>query len=781
LIKIPPQTLSVITPKKAPHLFSLSPGVGNNGIKIAIAASQLKLALTVFPTEQTITGISATIGTNLTLGTIFYGNLSLAPGEYQYHPTTGVLILPLPLSYFSLSIPIVYLVINSSIATTSICNFYPSLFLQKWNVQGEMVVNRSFGGHPTLKLSFQVKSDRYNEVKTELAIGEVVEPLGSWRIEAKSVSIVSQSNLMTVELDLVGIHAPYADPSRNPVDKPYSLGSKKATSVSIGAIAAGAGVLYSGPYLSKKIRADTPSTEYTNLRQELESRAVIGGGFVYYDDPNSVQIRQFGAQTTHLIAESEIINIESETYNGAGATVGGEKLAEELRNCVLQLQFEGEENNNAQTGVVIRWEFENADSLFQCTLSAQPSLSGLVEPKSDILRTPSQNFDSGGYTKIARKYTELNGLQLSSEEWTYGFTYTSLDVHVVTGQKNNIVTFAEGSSPSSFWGEVKHIITNSIYDSEGYLIRVETTGTSLSRLKQESGTEAISLYAQALQAGYGGFNPPVEAQSLYNQAIAYTFTLVLPINEVTDYSLSSLRDYYADIIAPDPVSDPFWIEPRFCHQKLRTRTDFLSAPNPNSFSLLQLPPIVTGHWSSESEKIHIKSNAPERFNRKTVNKNQEGENGQNAIATSTSAESIGRPSTHTRLELLPPPPPPNNNYEKYKDYNCWLSTPNSGSNHITIEQTLSYPDVDNPFTGRKAAQTEYSIKNSRATRSIELKILYREGLSVGDSVIFRSIEWIIFAMHETYKLHRPISGEIKLTLGVYINCPVFLFKQKKIK
>ena len=366
-------------------------------------------------------------------------------------------------------------------------------------------------------------------------------------------------------------------------------------------------------------------------------------------------------------------------------------------------------------------------------MAVQDAGYALVAFKSDILRTPAYNFDNGGYTKIARKYTEFNGLTLQTEEWTYGFSYTSLDVHTVTGAKNNIVTFTPGSNPQSFWGEVRHSISNYIYDSEGYLIRVETKGKEKTRFKKESDNEAIALYAQALQAGYGGGNPPVEATSLYNQAIAYTFSQDLPINENTDYS-----QYYSDVTAPNPEDDPNWVQPRFYYKKLRLREDTIYTDNPSSSEVLQLPPLVSGKTSSETEKITITStNKPERFNRRTSNKNQEGESGQDAIALSSVSQNIGRPSPHTRLDLTPSPPPDNNNYEQYKDYNFWLSTPNSGSNNKVIEQILSYPDVDSPGVGLKAAVTEYSIKNSRSAHTMRLRILHRYGLANGDTVWYR--------------------------------------------
>lgn len=696
---------------------------------------------------------------------------NLQEGEFFYDRTLGTITLNPP----SLE-PIVYKVKRQNLAfrNTRVCNLSVPQFLKDWNVDGSINISHSFQGHPSLSLSFEVYCNQEQQVKIQLCPGTEVFIWQRWRIQSVRITQSSNKDNLQVDLDLIGIHAPYGDPSRSLADKPIKLIEGKYKKYrTLADFAQKAGIQYRGANIKRRISRTTSGKDYTTVRQEIESRALTAKGFVYYDSSSAIEIRPWGGQATHLISETEVIGNISFSFNG----VEPNKLAHELRNTILNLDFDDDEKSQ-NTGIVERWEFENADSLATVYSAAVLRNGTLFAPDPDVLRGINAVFDNGGTTKTARKFTEYNGVPLSVEEWSYGYAYTSLDVYRVLDLSDNKyeITFNR-ESPQNYWQEVKHSKTSYIYNEEGYLTKTITTGTELARLKQESEElEGINLRLQAIQVGID----TEEAQTLFNQAAAYTFIESLPINETTDYSLEALRDYYDDIQPPEE-SDVDWVEPRFSSRKNRVREDYLIKENPENTEELTLPPIILGKWQEESDRIFITNTGkPERFNRKTTTSNQEGENGKNAIALSTFSQNIGRPSIHTRLERNIDEPDNSGNYERYKNYKFWLSTPNSGSDYKFEENSKSFRDVDDPNEARAIAQTELSISNSRDTEVLNLTILWRDELEIGDAIVFRGIKYILFGMRKNLTVESGsfISPGIELTLGRYIQVGVNLRKSK---
>jgi hypothetical protein len=389
------------------------------------------------------------------------------------------------------------------------------------------------------------------------------------------------------------------------------------------------------------------------------------------------------------------------------------------------------------------------------------------------------NFDNNGFTKLARVITEYKGVPISVTEETFGFAYTLEELALVLPINNDtqkIVTYPN-VNPQAYWGIVQQVTTNYIYGDEGYLEGTITTGFKRARFKQESSQETIDLKIQLLDAEVG----TQEYSDLLKQIEAYRFTLQLPINDRTDYTLSALRDYYTDI-PPLPEGDPDAIEPRFYQQKTRTQRETVTAANPESTEELALPDITVTSTIFESDRRHISSTGkPERYTQRTNYQRLEGAEGIDAIARSSYAQVIGRPGTHTRIEQVVP----NNNsgtsnWLLYKDFNFWVSTPNSGTNFKTIEQTLSYPDVDDPTRAKKAATTQYNILNSRSSQTLNLSMRWMPGIEEGDLISFRGVKYVIFAIADQRTFFRGgQNGTLTLTCGRYIDLNLSVSKLPK--
>lgn len=715
---------------------------------------------------------------NLEVFILFSGNQTytlgvegdLQTGEFFYNRVSGELTLNPPTDE-----PIVFQVKNVENKTTTVCNLGMPQFLKDWNVQGNISISRSFQGHPSLSLSFEIYCNQEQKARNQLCPGTEVFIWDKWRINSVSITENPGRDNLEVNLDLIGIHSPYGDPSRSPLDRAVKLiqGNYKKYRT-VGDFAAIARVRYQGANITIRISRNTSSKDFTTVRKEIEARAITSKGFVYYDSSDRVEIRKWGQQATHSILESEVIGNISLRFNG----VGNNKLAHELRNTVLNLDFDDDEKSQ-NTGVIERWEFENADSLTEVYSPVELRNGILFNPSPDVLRAANAGFDNGGKTKTAKKFIEYNGVPLSVEEWVYGYACSSLDTYQVVDLSNDKykITF-KNENPQNYWQEIKHSKTTYTYNEEGYLTKTQTFGNELARLKQESEElEAINLRLQAIQAGLD----TEEAQIFLNQANAYTFVESLPINETTDYSLKALKDYYNDIQSPEET-DQNWVEPRFNSKKNRVREDYLIRDNPENTEEITLPPIVVGKWQQESDRISITNTGkPERFNRKTITSNQEGENGKNAISLSTFTQNIGRPSIHTRLERNFDAIDRNNNYERYKDYKFWLSTDNSGSDYKCEEFSKSYPDIDDPNKARAIAETELSISNSRDTEVLNLTVLWRNDLNIGDAIVFRGGKYILFGSRENLSIEQDYftSPGIELTLGRYKRIRVSLRQKKR--
>ena len=448
-----------------------------------------------------------------------------------------------------------------------------------------------------------------------------------------------------------------------------------------------------------------------------------------------------------------------------------------MRNALLQLDFDQEQ----QAGQVCRYEFINADDLFQVFTPAEKKGFALFIPSEEILRDNSRAFDAGGNIKEWLKFTEYNGVPLKIEREQYGYPFSTLDTYNLQGTTTNLNIVFAYENLENLWQRTLYSTSYYVYDKQGYLIRTYTIGAVRARVRKETeDNEAIVLLAQAVQAGLNlGDIPgsPVAAQNLYNQALAYTFTEELPINDETDYSLQLLRDFYPDI-ALTGTDDPNFVDAKFFDRKTRFRDDIKVIENPESNAAITLPPIPLVKTTKEDERVDIvSSDIPNRFNRKNVNRATDGASGVDAIAETVFKQNVGRPPIHTRLEIEAQIQDNQGlqNFESFANKRYTLSTPNSGGNDEFVEQTINFPDVDNPSDGKEAAENLYTKLNTLNAQTIQLAIRYRNNVKVGDTAIFDSRKYIISEIFEIREVdYLDFNGYLLLTMGRFVSVPVTL-------
>lgn len=725
--------------------------------------------------------VTATLPANLQIPSINFRGRTYRSDEFDYDETTG--IITFESEDINTNDVVIYFIEDPTPVLRAYTGEQISALLKQLNIIGSFEIIRRIERHPILTLQFYEYCDQLSSIETAFCPGLIKAIKGNWRILDLTIEDAG-TNQFLVTIQATGLWAPYNSPSRNKLDEAVGLKKNNLKFRTIGDLAGEVGVAYSGKNIKIRVPRNTSSQEFITVRQELEERAVIENAFVYYDDPNFVRTLSFGTQTTHIINKSDIYDIENNpiirNYVGAGTEINGVKLSDELRNTVVQLNFDEEQ----QAGQICRYEFINADDLFQVFTPAEKKGFALFIPDEQILRDNSRAFDAGGNIKEWLKFTEFNGVPLRIDREQYGYIFSTLDTYNLQGTTQNPEIVFAFESLENLWTRTLYSTSFYVYDKQGYLIRTYTVGAIRARVRKETeDNEAILLLAQAIQAGLDLVdipNSPIQAQSLYNQALAYSFTEELPINDETDYGLQLFRDFYPDISLTG-TEDPNFVDAKFFDRKIRFRDDIKVVDNPDNNASIILPPIPLVKTTKEEERVDIvSSDIPNRFNRKNVNRATDGASGVDAIAETVLKQNIGRPPIHTRLEIEAQLQDNLSlqNFESFANKRYTLNTPNSGGNDDFVEQTISFPDVDDPNKAKEAAENLYTKLNTLNAQTIQLAIKFRNNVKVGDTAIFAGRKYIISEIFEIREVdYLDFNGYLGLTMGQFVSVPVQLSEQ----
>lgn len=700
-------------------------------------------------------------------------------------------------------------------------------FLRYLNVDGNVTVNRSFEGHPRVSLSFVICTKDLKNTRLNLLNGTRVNLLGlPLRISSFSVTSLHSDNTQSrIDIQLQGIYAAYGEPSRNPLDCPIRLKNclKPEAFRSLSSLAFQTGIRILGQDIKIRVPRNTSRDTTTTIRSEFSKRIRVNNAFAYYSNPLGVQAKTWRQSPLHVLNPDKVINIESHNFNGAGSLIDCVQLVKEYRNTELQLDSrEATERQNEDNDTTTRWEFENALSFWDCQTPAEPYSVGenvyiTKMPSRDILRNPGIAWDVGGFTKTAHKIEERNGVEKRRTSRTYGYVCSSLDNYLVgelgsyrdaveKGEKYEIA-FVPRRFITSYWREVQTTITTRYYDGDGYLIKIETTGKRLARLKQDSsnldGIRTVFGAKEELFAaeerlaeiqGLEGTEEEVEkllaiiekSNALIRLAEYYKFDRTLPVRKVTTYKLASLRSYFSDIKKPDSegkcIDGSTWVEPKFAKHTLTVEQTRIIEDNPGSTDDFPLPPIETGKIFSEEQKVTITSTKkPERFVTTRFTTNRQGEGLSQKIKVLGSTEHIRRPSIHQRI---------NNNASGGSSGSLFdlnglqrilinkflLNTPNSNPKEIISENSISFPDVADLNIALAAAKTQLEIDNAKNAEVLTISTLYHPEYNEGDRVLWEGKEYLIISISHNIKIQPDhlSTNSYQLTLGRILDIPVEL-------
>jgi len=699
----------------------------------------------------------------------------LNPGEFTFDPDSSTVVLYVNqeitdntiVNYRSPEIP-------ELLRSNEICDRTIIPLFQKWNIdESDITVGYSFNSEPTLsEIRFVACKEDINLINTQLCNGTEFAAFNNrWVINQLAIVLLKNSNQIGVNISSVHWLAARGKPSKSPLDTRVRLKRNNngggAQLIGIEHIASSSGVNYIGKTIPIRVHRSASYNETTSLREALNNYAITAHGFVHYGS-DGVEIRTWASTRIHSISDREVKNDIAVTQTGHGSLEDGIKLHTEYRNIQVNLDFDPDQSDR-KIGVTERWAFENCNSLFHLARPVIFEGGSYRVPEDEYFRNVGINFDAGGDIRKATRIVEFNGTPVFEQQRERGWAFTSDDSYEVriTSEGNIQLKFKTSQSPNSYYQEIKRTNTVHLFDNDGYKIATIERGNQIARLQQESERlEAINLRGQAaLQTiDVGGITVP--NPSLTAQADAYKFVENLPISTTTVYDLARHETFFENTVKREDICDPDYVPPKFILNKTYGLKTEIIKENPRNSEAFTFPQIVTGKYTNRSTRTTIVNrHFPYKYETRESNSNSEGEYAKNAIHTSSTTQNIGKPGLAPRLdkEINRNPIQRNSAFEKYQNSNYFLDSPGV-SGVSTNEGSKSYPDVDTPSTVRAIAETELSIINTQNALTTSLDIIYRDGLEVGDRILFQGKMWVLFNLEDNRRIKQGYSSSNNMTL-----------------
>lgn len=678
----------------------------------------------------------------------------------------------------------------------------PSI-LQTLNATGNIVIRRQFLGHPSATLTFvtnelgrplvnsafrrgrviRIRNIGFVVGQTQISVGATLRDDSALVSSQPTTASVTERRMINVEVQLIGRWAPRGTPSRSELDRQLNLkdlaGSRDRVSLSRVASAAGFSLAFSSG-LNIVVRPELSGTEQITPRNEIERRAAIVGRYPYYSDSGAVVLLPWGrGRTIKDILDRDVIQPKRPVFSrtGQGTVITGTPLLQEFRNARLRL--ESSSPTAAGTGgFVVRFEYENA---VNATDVRSPNFGlvagGVVRvTTAEDLADLSAVFDNGGPTKTEIEITEYFGEEVQRIVRRFGFVYASDDIYTVqliNGQPD--IQLNRSANVAPFWQQYETYTSVYQFRADGYRVRRVESGTKTARLKKETtALEAANLQGQILlqQTGTPQFT------ALTGEKAAFEFNEQVPINRITRLQLNNLRNFYPDY-EPIDTQNPDSVEPLYVARQLTIQDQTIVRADPANPTA---PPLSIRDRSLDESVVTITSVNPELFTVSRRTESSQGTNGLENAEFSEPGEFEGRPEIAKRITLNPP----QSATPLFRDNSgvtYFLNTPNSDPTRNVFEGTVSYPDVDQPSVGRRAAATEISIRNADAettTLVLNPELAFDANINQeGALVRYYFRDRVVLATQETAEISL---GTLKVTnfqvdLGIFIAPPVSIDSQ----
>jgi hypothetical protein len=545
-----------------------------------------------------------------------------------------------------------------------------------------------------------------------------------------------------------------------------------------------------------KVWNDTPK----NVREVLDSDRLINNKCFARYDRGAVEIVKWDDVATHTISEDEIRDERvTYSYKGQGYSLNGVPLLRELNYvrltwhpdpfAVYSLPITTTDQQQQDQGggneIVITISGDESPTYPPDSRFSGSSPSGEFSPPPDDafsngydkLRSPGQNFDSGGPTKKRVTTTTRNKSPITEVEEIFGYSYSSMDTYdwypnLVDAKTNGFYFAYRGTSGN--WGLVRTITKNYSYSSDGYLERIVTTTKEKTRiLKETDSLEAINAYAwyntigtprnikedyelrlHALSYYAYGFNPfSVEyvahsADAIANPSISNdlwtqigwdtwkTYTSIETFNNVL------FSDYYRDVKPPDENRGS-WIPPRFVKDRYTQSYGAYVVTDPRSTRKEKKPPLIFGKLSTQEERVEIVDD--DNYRVTAIVTNQEGEGLIQSATDRQFSTKKGRPSAASRMESFSGPARPGSEGAAWGTASIYLATtPGLTPSHI-VSDVMDFPTCKT-LEEAKSALNYKLVKENLDALTCTVNLTHARNFRDGDRVIFRGKSWRIMAI-----------------------------------
>lgn len=679
-----------------------------------------------------------------------------------------------------------------------------------WAIEGELNFNRSFRGHPSASFQFKALASDEDAIVEAFRNKTPIQIYGMpFQVAETTIDYLSKRKYpdgwIEVSVSLEGGYTYKSTQPVKPIKAPALSGWTKGTktTISMGQIANLAGLSYRGLPLPYIVEKDLNGQSTTTLEDAISDQELVYQGFVFWSNPNGVEVRSWGNTTTHYLAEADVYEVKSKSRPGKEFIYQGTQLVDVYKNSPLTLDQDDENRGN-----------EDAVPLLPktiCDPAQDPSI-----PPEDVtdLRDPGRAFDNGGVTKTQRCTKYIGDAEIEFTEVTYGFAFAAIDVYylaevpVTTGdppttQNVKQWIYDNATVPGDFWIPVKVSRGVFKFDGYGYKSEIIDSGTETRRLKSEGNKETLDLGLQQSeitdQIEAGGLNAQqiadlnAQYNKLNDQVEAYHFNYVIPSTKVTTYNLAPFSAYYPDVATPqtDENLDPFdFIPPKFCLRETVNEQCYVNAPDPASTDTEPLPSIGTGRIFLHENSIQIVNTQKGQelhYQTKTTN-NTEGTDLRDALAITVTDKVKGRPNTHDRSDVAitlisnlpgraPTAPvaltPTDPSQVKYL-----LNVEGSGYPADGPEQGGASYNIGNPETARAAAECEMSINNTQSAETLDITCKRNLAYQEGDRLWFKGVLWVVFDVGWTEKIESGMltCEGMQLKVGKYLRPVVTLTK-----
>lgn len=644
-------------------------------------------------------------------------------------------------------------------------------FLSEFNYTGTIELTRSFQGQPTGTLKIIVKRADLKAVREATRASRELTILGVGYIVSSPTIEYFGSNVSGVEkciitLQLTGKWSQQS--TRSVLDNPIKL--TDTNYITFDQLASKIGINYVG----SDFTAYFPKEKVTivNPRQIYEENAISTQGFIYYSNPNAIEIKPYRQPLKTIINDYQIKQESiSEPNLGFGALYGDVQLLEEFRN--VKVSFPSLIDASIEDLPLTSFEKASRVEDLEKPLF---ELDNYSVDFSQFRSASATHANSSNKRKIIVTWKSANGVTTAIEEVTYGYKYISYEPYLNTF--GNLV-FDDNNSPifqlSSFldlypfWGIVERTTTRRYFDDDGYYTGQITQGYKLAQITPETGTEALEAYVELQTLIEDG---AAQADIDKQQAIVDNFDWYeQPVLKVQSCINDSLTDYYSDVTSGDDGVLPKYRRLQQTVQKLE-----VVRPNPESEEDNKKPEIHSGIDFEELIAVDIQTpneemTSPEVFREVQAVLNNEGLYKVNQATLVNTTENNGRPSIAERLisydgfDLQAPVV----NYGKGIKY--FLRSEGSDIEPLDdIERgSVTYPNIWDIDSALAISEVDLSMKNI-GTQQITLNLSSYLGLNEGDIVSFQGTQRIVtnISTSITIDQQRLFLAKYEVTLGRFL-------------